>query len=369
MTTRKYLYEVGGKSGHVDADSVDDARRRLAGAGYTDAVVHDDDFLSDLRAADEKQAGIKRPADLEVLLRHDASALGLTLYVLRKNWVAIAVLAAAAGLLAATGAAWWIWVIALAIAASVGYALLFPGWLQWQQNEMHRRFWAGDWEASESIARRLRGLDMVKRIPAACLEFDARVAGCRVMKGDVAGAYALVAPWQNHPELAKGVWLAKANNLHFLARDWRRLLEGTERFFDECGQSDTAKIELAAALARYGDDDARAAALLDAIDPLRLVPIQIAFAQWTRGVLLLKRGDDDAAVAALAAAAGEMQKLAVNPLSWGAVALSTAYLSVAMARTGRRDAARAMLDSARSIVERHGEDLLLGWLRTEKLQA
>jgi hypothetical protein len=368
MTTRKYLYEAdGGRSGHVDAESVTDARSRLAAAGHTQVVIHDDDFLSDLRKATEKESGIQQFADLEVLLKRDPSAWAMTRYVARKNWISILVILGGALLLAMLFATWWAWVAVVVVLGYVAYWLLLPGWLQWQQNEMHRGFWAGDWDGSERIARRIRGLALVKNLSGMKLELDGRIAGCMVMKGDLDGAYALLAPWESHPDLVKGMWLAKNNNLHFLARRWDRCVEGAERCYAELGGIDTPAIDLALALARYGDDDARAAAVLDGLDPARLVPMQVAFAQWARGVLLLKRREDEAALVVLTRAAGEMQNLAINPLSWGAVALCVGYLCVAMARAGRGEAARQMLAGVRSIVERHGDDRLLDWLRAENL--
>ena len=58
-----------------------------------------------------------------------------------------------------------------------------------------------------------------------------------------------------------------------------------------------------------------------------------------------------------------MQSQAAHPHAWGALSIVTAYLCVAMARTGRKDAARELYATVRSIVSFYGEDRLLAWLR------
>jgi hypothetical protein len=375
MTRRKYLWEARAgdgtaRSGFVDAESVADARARLAADGLSDAVVHDDDFLSDLRAAGSKESDTARVADLEVMLRHEPTAFAMVRYVVRANWGTWVLMLATLAALAAFGVPWWIFAIALAVLAWFLYATLFPGWLQWQQNEMQRTCWRGEWDAAERIARRLRKLKMVENLHSVKLELDGRIAGCLVMKGERERAYAQLEPWKAYaPLLPPGLFLIKLNGLHFLARDWDAALATYERVFEETRGSDTARIDLALMLARLGHDDARAAELLDALDPQKRVPMQDGFIAWARGVLALKRGDDAGALRELARGVAALEALAKNPITWGALALATGYLAVAMARTGRLEAARQMLAPALPIVGRHGEDLLMALLRAAKLAA
>ncbi len=365
MTTRKYLYEATTRgeraTGHVAADSVADARQRLEATGHSAVVIHDDDFKADLRTAGEKESGLDRPADLEMLIKRNPTALGSMVYWARKNWLSIAVAIVLFGIFSVTHVPWWAWGLTIAFAAFIAYSIALPGWLQWQHNEMYRAFWAGEWKRSESIAARLRGARVVKKLDSVKLEFDARIAACRVMMGQAEEGYRLLDPWASHPNY----WI-KLGTLHYYARDWNGALAIQERIFRDSGK-DTSRIDLAQMLARYGDDDARAAELLDALDPSAIVPAQVAFIGLGRGVLALKSGANEEALGHLSVAANQFQEMAANPLTWGGVAIGCGYLAVALSRTGDPQRARLFLEPLRSIVERHAEDRLIGWLRAERL--
>jgi len=119
--------------------------------------------------------------------------------------------------------------------------------------------------------------------------------------------------------------------------------------------------------ARMGDDDARAAALLEGLDEARMPALHVAFVKWARGVLHLRAGRDAEAMQQLTFSVEEMQRHAASPTIWGALAAATGYLCVAMARTGREEAARELYQSVRGIIGRHGEPRLLDWLREARL--
>jgi hypothetical protein len=161
--------------------------------GFTDVVIHDDDFLASLRAADEKQTGVARTADIEAMLRHEPCAWTMMRYVFRKAWILLAFIAAGS------------------MCRDHAHLGVVPGS---SRHARHAR--AGDrlprldhvaaetrciagsgpanWNGSEAIARRLRKHEGREEAAAAMLEFDSRIGACLVMKGKAAEAYALIEP-------------------------------------------------------------------------------------------------------------------------------------------------------------------------------
>jgi hypothetical protein len=218
-------------------------------------------------------------------------------------------------------------------------------------------------------ARRLRHFARFSGLHASMVEMDSRIAASLVKLGRKPEADALLEAWQGSEEIPATLVMTKKADLEFLARNWTAYLAAMERIYHAAGEADYAKIDLGQVTARVGEDTERAAALLDAVDNSAMGPLHHAFTDWGRGVLALRAGRNDEALARLAASVDAMQQMIENPIIWGALSLSTAYLCVAMARTGRREAAAQMFAGVRSIAEWHGEDRLLGWLREEGLLA
>jgi hypothetical protein len=367
VAPRRYLYEAKGddgkvKCGYMAADTLAHAREQLLALGLREVALIDDDLTAELRVFGERAGSVEPGADMDLALRYRPTAWSVAWLALRANgiWVVAALLLAA--YLWSAGSPGW----ALALVALVLLPATFPAWVQWRENEILREFWRGNYESSERIARAMRAMRFVSRSPIAQLELDGRIAAAMAKRGDLAGAIAQLEPWQGSDKVPAPTPLVKLANVYFLARDWPRYIQAQDRIL-ESTQADFARIDLAQVLARMGDDDARAAALLDSVDVRALGPLQLAFIGWGRGVLALRAGRDEAALRELAQAVNEMQKMGGNPLVWGALALSTGYLCVAMARCGLRERARAMFASVQPIVERHGEDRLLEWLRAAGL--
>jgi hypothetical protein len=367
VAQRKYLYEARGgdgkvRNGYMAADTFAQAREQLLAQGLRDVALIDDDLTAELRLFGERAGNVAPGSDMDLALRYRPTAWSAAWLALKVNgaWVVAAFLLAA--YLWSAGSPGWAGVLL----ALVLLPATFPAWVQWRENEILREFWRGRYESSERIARGMRGMRFVAKSPSAQLELDGRIAAAMVKRGDLPGAIAVLAPWQGSDKVPPPTPLIKLANLHFLARDWPRYVDAQDTIL-EATQADFARIDLAQVLARMGDDDARAQALLDAVDTRALGPLQLAFIGWGRGVLALRAGSNDAALRELAHAVNEMQKTGENPVVWGALALSTGYLCVAMARCGLGERARAMFASVHRIVEWHGEDRLLEWLRAEGL--
>lgn len=368
MAERKYLYEAKDaqgrpRSGYVEAVAFADARAKLSSQGLADIVVIDDDLTAELRAFAERD-GVAPDSDVDLLTRYKPSAWGMAAVAFRKSWIWNTVSLAVAAWLWLSGSPWW----ALALAVVTVLPIVFPAWIQWRQNEVSREFWRGNYESSERIARKLRGMGFISKVPTVLLELDSRIASAMVKRGDLPGALAVLAPWAESDRVPHATYLIKKGNLHFLARDWPAYIAAMEAVL-EATRADFARIDLAQVLARMGDDDARAKALLDGIDTAALSSLHIAFIGFGRGVLALRAGRNDEALRELAHAVDGMQAMGENPLMWGALSVATGYLCVAMARCGLNERARTMFASVRTMVEWHAEDRLLEWLRAEKLTA
>ena len=361
----KYLFEARRADGsavaeYVAASGPDEARTLLEARGLTDIRILDNEMSAGLRALGER-AGVEADLDVDLVSRFNPTPLALVLVAMRKNWLTHVI-----GLAIAAGVAYWSPGWALVVLAVEAGLTLFPGWIQWHQVEMHKSFWRGDFDRSERLARKLKGMSFHQSLPAIVVELDSRIANALVMKGDLAGALAMMEPW-GRPEVAPLIgptmYRTKVANLHFLARDWPRYLAITEEVLEATDQAEYARIDVAQLTARLGDDDARAAALLEGLDEARMPALHVAFVKWGRGVLHLRAGRNEEALRELTFSVEEMQRHAASPTIWGSLACASGYLCVAMARTGRQEAARGLFQSVRGIIGRHGEPRLQEWLR------
>lgn len=274
-------------------------------ASTCDVAVIDDDLGAELRLFGEREGNVAPGADMDLALRYRPTAWSAAWLALRANglWVAGAILLAACLWSAGwTGWAYGIFALLLPLAT-------FPAWVQWRENEILREFWRGNYGSSERIARGLRGMRFVARSPTAQLELDGRIAAAMAKRGDLAGAIALLEPWQGSDKVPAPTPLVKLANVYFLARDWPRYIQAHDRML-ESTQADFARIDLAQVLARMGDDDARAGALLDAVDTRAFGPLQLAFIGLGRGVLALRAGRDEDALRELARAGDVRQRAA-----------------------------------------------------------
>jgi hypothetical protein len=365
--TRKYLFKALGPDGkeasdYVVADNMGDARLRLEATGHRDITVLDDEISAELRELAER-SGVESDARVDLLSRYNPTPLALVSVALRKNslWYAIGLL-----IVVATGLYWSMAAAGVSLLLLLA-AILFPGWVQHQQNAIHLEFWKGRFDRSEKIARRLRGMSIAQAVPTILLELDSRIANARVMQKDFAGGVAVLAPWADSKAVGATTYRTKLAHLHYLSRDWAGYVRIQEEILEASGNAAPARIDVGQLLARVGNDDTRAAALLDGFDLAALPPLYVAFIRWGRGVLALKQGRNAEALADLTHAVDAMQGQAAHPHAWGALSLVTAYLCVAMARTGRADAARELFATVRPIVSFYGEDRLLAWLREEGL--
>ena len=363
MPTRKYLFEGrdqrgGAQSGYIEAESVDQARERLELRGLQEAVLLDDDLGADTRRLGE-ESGFTADSSVDLFSRYHSGVAAIALLAVRKNAVLIAIGALLAAYLAFSGSHAW----ALGVAACDLLLVAFPAWTQWQHNELYARFWRRDYEGSERVARRLAAVPMLRRVKPLRLELDGSIAGARICRGRTAEGFAIMSAWEADADMPRPMVLAKMSGLYFLARDWPGYLGVLEEALQASGNADYARIDLAQSLARVGDDDARARELLAGVNARALGPLHLAFIAWAEGVLALRAGDDPRALQALTRAVAQMEKIASNPVLWGALALCIGYLAVALARTGARDRAAEALAMVQPIVETHAEDRLIGWLR------
>ena len=337
----KYLYRARDSAGNpsegfVDADSPKRAREKLLQQGFADVVIWDDETTAALREGTEKAGGLVTDPRLHLILLTRPQPWSVMAHAVRTQWIWLVI---------AAGCIWYAWAsgeyaIAWLLVAINVAGVLFPGWVTWQQYGIYRQFWAGRWDASERTARRVRRLWFVQKLPASQLELDARIACALVKKGQFAAALAVLEPWKARSDVPASVVNSKIGTLYFLNRDWQRYLESVQRGLELTGGSDTSKIDVAQTLARMGDDNERAAALLDQVDLEGKRGLARGFALWGRGVIALNKRDDAAALGHLTAAVDGLLEDGANPITWGGLSLATGYLAVATARTAPRDCCR-----------------------------
>lgn len=362
----KYLYESrkpdgSVRRGYLRAGSVEEAKEMVAEGMFGEAALLDDDNSAAIRAAGEREGA---PEDLEVdiLTRYKPSVVALMFIAVKRNWLLAVVALAGVGWSLHSGQAGWA-VVAVGLWAA---AIAFPGWAQWEQNHMMRTFWAGDYAASERSARRLCAVPLFRAMGTAHLELESRIAAAMAKQGRVQEAIAMIQAWDGSGRVPPTTPLIKLAELYFVAGRPDDYVATLERVLELSGEADYALIDVGQVNARMGSE-ARAAELLARVDIESMGPLHHAFRDWGEGVLELRRARPDAALPCLARAAEHFQAMGANPLTWGAIALCVGYLSVAMARTGRRTEAKAMFASVAGIVSRHAEERLRQWLQDEGL--
>ena len=124
------------------------------------------------------------------------------------------------------------------------------------------------------------------------------------------------------------------------------------------------------AYARSQWDEVRklAPTILDGLDVALLPPLAPKFIAFANGSLRLRAGEPDEALPYLRTATeGFLESSLQSPAACTALAICSGYHAVALARSGRSDAARQMIADVLPIINVHGEQPLLDMLQHEVL--
>lgn len=201
-------------------------------------------------------------------------------------------------------------------------------------NELQRTMVYGDWKKARQIIHELR---RSKSNPdVLTMDLDVREARVNIREGmplEVA-LQGLRDRWQAVTEKIPGTFAGRAMSLYEEAEDFAGFLTCVHEYLDGQPNAQDRRLDCAMVEARFGDL-AVARKLLDSVDASQLMPEASHFRNWAIGVVTLGEGKLDESIPALRnAVAGYEESSKKSPGGLPILALSRAYLALALARQG-----------------------------------
>lgn len=347
----KYLFEyvdAEGRAGHdfVEAESVEDAGRRLADLGrggrYRATRLLYDDLLAKLRQQRDGMEALDQASQsrVEAIAWRGSGSRALFVEFLRVNRWLIAAGVAAAGLGAATGQTWLFYVAGIGL-LGLGAVFLFASRGASLYDALLRACALGKWAEVMRLTDRMAAV--AAQSEQIALDLDVRRGMALAATGRLDEALALVGQWESRPIQPSGLYWDRLASVYAMAGDSGAFVDCMRRGFEASGEAAWARIDLALAMARVGEDPGAALELLRHPDIAVQPDSTLRFVHWARGIALLRLGDARGAEASLALAVEGFMTQAGNPVVWSVLALAVAALAVAGDANGKRERACALL--------------------------
>ena len=348
-----------------EAASLEHLRMQLEGQGYTDIEFVDDEMSARLRMQRPDDARPLTQADykLEAKWRHGTTPGQLWLLALRKSLLPLLLMGGAATYGVASGSPWW----------TIGAIALLGYWL-WlirnglaraeRYNDMLRAYARGDWDRSRQLIAAMKNDATLAGNEQLQTDLAFRSAALRGLAGDVAGGLADVAPLRTTPHGSKGMFESRVASIHYLAGDMDGFLRSMEQALEASGRGQLQQLDLAFATARVGEP-AKARELLVAVERRNLSALHQPIATATDGLIAQREGDDARAAELLTDGVNGLSAFGANPAVWPILGILLGHQALALARTGQREGARAVLEGWRDIVETCVDPATRGRLQQE----
>jgi tetratricopeptide (TPR) repeat protein len=350
----------------IEAAGLDQARYTLEIRRY-----HDIEFLTDENAADIQRsatAGTGVPeADPEVWTAeaeaesHRRPGVAVKIWWAFKQRSLIFGVLALANILSWRGGPPFGWLDWLGFAATPLYALVFVKLVTPMilfQLILEAAVWH-DWNKLRrliGVARRLRKVT-VTGIPE--LELDIREATALAAGGRLDEGLALMERHRGRAELAEYLFLSRLSGLYDVAGQYDRALALMEESAAKGPGGVSEWIDVAMVRIRRMHDAAGARAALARLEDKEVPALAQAVRLIVEGLILVEERDHERAVEYFRAGLEKLQVAAGNPLGLALFAEARAGTVIALARLGRKDAARKILAGERPLLEaRQEKDLL-----------
>lgn len=274
----------------------------------------------------------------------------------------------------AAGLAWGAW-RQFPVTATLGAAvLLFPFVaFFWKRRYLDRyqalqkAYARGQWDEVRRLAAMLRSATNNALLPC---DLDVRLACIDARQGRLDAAVAGLAKWKSQlADKAPGMFEARLASVYFAAGNYPEYVKLMEEAAELGKQDPSRLVDVALANAKFGDAR-KAENILDALDVKLLPPIAQKFIALVGGVLGLRAGHADTAARDLKVATeGFFESSLKSQASWVALAISSGYYAVALARCGKQGEARQVVAPVLPILLVHGEKPLLDMLQKDVLEA
>jgi len=348
----------------IEASSAAEAMSKLAGRGLKDIVLMQS---PDIAAFNQPLPGMDPQvyARLRAEISEDRSLKAALGRVVRYNASLLAVGAAA------LAAGLWLRLLPLSL---VGGALFVYPFAFFAVKHRHlnnfqallKSYARGQWEEVRRLAPALRNATDNALLP---WDIDVRLACVEAHQGRLDAAVASLEHWR--PQIAAkapGMFEARLASVYSAARDYDTFVRLMEQAAELGRQDPSRMVDVALAHARFGDLR-RARDVLDSVDVKLLTPTGQKFVTYVKGILLVREGHPELAIPDLRTATDGFLELSLkSSAGWVALAMSSGYLAVALARCGQRDEAQAVIAPVLPILLVHAEKPLMDALQDDVLQ-
>lgn len=174
-------------------------------------------------------------------------------------------------------------------------------------------------------------------------DLDMRRAAAFAATGRMDEAMVVARRWEAKNVQPSGLYWGRLATVYARAGDYARFVEFMRRSFTESGGAVWARIDLALAIARVGEDPQEALTLLEHESIPAQPETSARFVHWARGMAMMRLGDFQGAELALAQTVDSFTAQAANPVVWTSLALAAGALAVAGCVNGKKDRALALL--------------------------
>ena len=350
----------------IEAANLGQARYTLEIRRYRDIEFLTDENAEDIRRSVTSGTGVPE-ADPEVWTAEDEVESRRRRGVAEKVWWAFKQHAPIFGALAVWNLISWhngppySWLGWLGFAATPLYGLVFVKMVTPMvlfQLILEAAVWH-DWPRLRrriACARFLRKF-MVTGIPDK--ELDIREGISLAAQGRLAEGVALVEKYRGHPDMAEYLLLGRLSGLYDAAGQYDRVVALMEEAAAKGPGGVSEWIDVALARIRRKHDAAGARAALAQIDGREVPALAQAFRLLVEGMIHLEERDDLRAVEYYRSGLEKLATAAGSPLTLGLIAEARAGLAIALARLGKKDAARRLLAGERPLLEARKETELL----------
>lgn len=212
------------------------------------------------------------------------------------------------------------------------------------------------WGSARFCIAALKRVSLFGGLPKGTLEVEK--AKVLAAEGKVERALAL---WRaQEPAMEASQYRMGLAQIYDAAGDHTRLIETQRSVLAATAVKETATVDLAMSLARYGDVE-EAKTLLAKVSPGDLSELAMAGYHFARGLIAARMGQNDWAVRHYGQAIEQIQMYRNNPLVVGVIAEINAYAAVALKRLGERQRADALWQQVWPVLRVHrGSAVLAG---------
>lgn len=346
---KPYIVTATDKLGRRDtfgksAASIEHARMALEQAGYSDIEFVDDESLSQMRTQRSVELQPKTRAEFrfEAKLRKGRNLKVIFLEAIRRNKWLLLLLCASVAYGAYQGFSSWFWGGVLGLIGTA-VEILLKNRAGGIYDELMRATARGDLDKAEILLEKMQSQSLARKHEQIRVDLIFRKAVLLARRGRIEEGLALVESLRGNSQARKGMFESRTSSIYYGAGRIADFVSWQEKAYEASGHAALQKVDFAFVLARFGDIG-RSRELLNEIDVRNLIPSHKAVFQAAQGICFLRERGVAEACRNLTEAVAALAPYANAAPTWPFQGIIAGYAAIALARDGRRDEARALLD-------------------------